>query len=66
MLGEEEVTTVSESTIEADLLVYLPRESLGWIEESLGIGMAAQGNRKQNRDSRERLGYPSLAVGSNL
>ena len=56
---------------EALLLVYLPRGSLslGRFEVSLDIDMAAQGNRKQRRskiDSRERLKYPSLAVGSTM
>jgi hypothetical protein len=75
-LGEEEASAVMEveaaasrSSIEALLLVYLPRVSLSWFEVSSDIDMAAKGNRKQNRseiDSRERLKYPSLAVGSTM
>jgi hypothetical protein len=75
-LGEEEASAVMEveaaasrSSIEALLLVYLPRVSLSWFEVSSDIDMAAKGNRKQNRseiDSRERLKYPSLTVGSTM
>ena len=65
-LGEEEATTVLESSAGAKFLVYLPRESLGCSEGGFGIDKAAQGNQRQSRDSRERLKNPSLAVGSNL
>ena len=75
-LGEEEASAVMEVeaaasrlSIEALLLVYLPRVSLSWFEVSSNIDMAAKGNRKQNRseiDSRERLKYPSLVVGSTM
>jgi len=54
---------------EALLPVNLPRGSLGRFEVSLGIDMATRGNQKQKRsvkDSRERLKYPSLAVGSTM
>ncbi len=64
-LGDEEAMAVSESSAGAKLLVYLPRESLGGSEESLGIDRAAQGNRRQSRDLRESKN-PSLVVGSNL
>jgi len=53
----------------APILVNLPPVSLSRSEGAFGIGMAAQGNQRQKRsekDKRERLEYPSLAVGSTM
>ena len=66
---EVAVSRLSVCENEALLPVNLPRGSLGRFEVSLGIDMATRGNRKQKRsvkDSRERLKYPSLVVGSTM
>ena len=57
------------SSGKAPILVNLPPVSLSRSEGAFGIGTAAQGNRRQKRsekDKRERLEYPSLAVGSTM